>query len=193
MGQQQLVRFVNEEATLSELPLLESWAARLRFAMISERWIESRHSLMKRSLASSPSVSAAYVAFQGILTPLRKLLVEEPQAIDLERLAALCMVTRNAQMALKNMGLWTHPSIQAHLTATHGSKGQLGRGFRPEVVRVIYHVDDATLYQPLPDPHPPPPTAPAGQMSAQPPGSSGHGPNMSSQIGQHCCASVMYG
>jgi hypothetical protein len=129
--------------------------------MVSERWVESRHSLLKRSLMGRPSVSAAFIACQGIMTPLRKLLVEAPQALDLERLATLCMDTRHASVALKSMGLYAHPSIQKMLTNSNSKTRELQRSFRPEVVRIIYHVDNKTLYQDLPAACVPPPPAPA--------------------------------
>jgi hypothetical protein len=78
VGHQQMVAFI-AGAVLRDLPFLESMASRLKFSPIAERWVESRHALMKHSLRNCPHASAQHVAFFGMMPALRKFLQDRPQ------------------------------------------------------------------------------------------------------------------
>ena len=88
VGYQQLILFCNRERTLNDLPLLHSIVAMLRFATISERWIEGRHALVKQSIACCNHVSAVQIAYVGALPLLWKMLIDCPE--NLKKFAELC-------------------------------------------------------------------------------------------------------
>jgi hypothetical protein len=174
-GWAQLLAFSAGEA-LAGLPLLERMCGRWKFAMVAERWIESRHALLKRSLRNCAHASALHVVFLGIQPMLRRLLAEQPAA--LQELSKFCRENRMPVQALQSAGFYNHPVV-AELRLTRSVRC-LNRSFSASIVELMYHVDSATLFQPLPDslparppPGPPPPAlppAPGPPPPPQPPG-----------------------
>lgn len=144
----QLDRFLQGEE-LSELDILEGFAARFCFMPISERWIESRHALVKRVLASAPNAGPVHVAWSIVERELSELaagVAKDPAAVD--DLARCVYQTRNPNAALQCVGLLGHPSIEKELEKGGGKKRHLLKTGRPEVVRTIFHVDMATMFDP---------------------------------------------
>ena len=147
LGFLQLVAFCNG-TPLEELPLLESWAARFRFVSVCERWIEGRHALLHSKIRSAPHHSALYVAVAGILPILRTRLASD--AGHVVELASHCSEARNVVKALQAVGLWSHPAVVEIRQANVMQASRLHHKYRPELVRVLYHVDGTTLYQDVP-------------------------------------------
>jgi hypothetical protein len=150
LGLEQLVRFVCGE-DLSALPLLERMAARFKFAMVTERWVESLHAQNKKALDGVPHGGAVHVAFHGIQKPLRDML-RNGVVDDIEALVNCCQEARNPRGCLAVTGLMKHPTVKRLLDAKGGRTRELHLSDRSSVVRLLYHVDSATLYQDLPDP-----------------------------------------
>ena len=80
-GRAQLVAFING-ASLQTLPLLQRMVARFKFIPIVERWIESRHALLKRQLHGASHASAVHVA----------------RSSTYRRTAARCIAPRRARL-----------------------------------------------------------------------------------------------
>lgn len=102
IGYDQLVLF-SQGRPLSELCFLERMAARFKFAMISERWIESRHALLKRTLYGCPHSSAVHVAYCGMQPMLRKHIQMDPQF--LVQLVSHCKAVRTPKRAVSASGI----------------------------------------------------------------------------------------
>ena len=143
-GHAQLTSFVGGEA-LDALPLLRRVAAKYKFVAVSERWVESRHALIKRNLRKATHVSAQHVAFSGCQHMLRELLLHRTHGFS--QLVALCGFTRSPGHALQAVNLHFHPSVRGILRV---DRSQLARKYRPWVVELLYHADRETLYQGLP-------------------------------------------
>ena len=132
--------FVRGES-LSNLPLLQSYASKFKFVPISERWVESRHALIKRHLRKCTHVSALHVAFMSCQSLLRDIFQNMPY--EFERLVLLCELTKRPLLALQSVKLHWHPRVQ-EILQTAGR--ELGRSYRPWVIELLYHVDRATLF-----------------------------------------------
>ena len=118
---------------------------------------------------------------RGVFGSAARLLKARPEWIS--TWARHCALVRNPALAVRQLGLKTHPLYQIleEETGAAGLRSEINRGFRPTVVEMIYHVDSATLYQPLPEPQPLPPRGPGpgpGGPGRRPPGhdTAGHGP-----------------
>lgn len=146
VGGAQLRLFASRQRSLEELPFLQMMAAKLKFASVTERWIESLHSLAKRFIATAPNVSATHIAFHGIQLPLRTKLAEHPE--DLKTLAELSSACRNPVNCLKSMGLWQHPAVVALRRRVPFML--LNRKHSPALTEILYHVDAYSLHAPLP-------------------------------------------
>jgi hypothetical protein len=105
-------------ASLAELPILEKMVARFAFVPIAERWIESRHAILKQTLRNCPHASAQHVAFFGIMPSLRKFLKERPQ--DFLKLVRNLSTETNHHFNIFNVQLstaprsnmkWHHPTL----------------------------------------------------------------------------------
>lgn len=145
IGGVQLRLFASGERSLDQLPFLETQVAKLKFAPVAERWIESRHSLAKRSIATAPHVTAAYIAFHGVQLPLRGKLTQTPDQLPVYALH--CSSCRNPVTCLKAMGLWHHPRVVALLEAV--GYGVLNRQYSPALTEILYHVDAHSLHAKL--------------------------------------------
>ena len=143
-GHEQMRAFIAGES-LTSLPLLLKMASKFKFIPICERWIESRHALLKRHLRQCTHASAQHVAFMGCQPVLRDLLLRMPH--EFNRLVLLALCTKNPLLALQAVGLHNHPAVQRALSL---HKGELSRSRRPWVVELLYHVDKETLFQSLP-------------------------------------------
>ena len=128
--------------TLPHLPLLRCTAAKYKFVSICERWIESRHALVKRQLRKATHVSAQHVAFAGCQPMLRELLLQKP--LELNQLISMCQLTRSPLLALKSVNLHYHPVVRRLMLS---ERARLGKKYRPWVVELL---DRETLFQPLP-------------------------------------------
>jgi hypothetical protein len=85
VGWQQLQAF-REGADLEEMPLLESVVARMFFAFVVERWIESRHAIMGRWYRNTYNASALHYAFMASLTALTDLTYQHMEGLSLQSL-----------------------------------------------------------------------------------------------------------
>ena len=88
----------------------------------------------------------------------------------LETLGNHCINMKTSWKALRMLGLWHHPGVQALLTSL-GNKRSLSREGRAKIVEIIFHVDGPTLMQTLPpleDPPENPPVPPAPDVDAGP-------------------------
>lgn len=146
IGAEQMKLLASKARSLSELPFLESVAARLKFAPVSERWVESLHALTKRHMSNAPHVSATHVAFHGIQLPLRTMLMTRPES--LRQLADFAESCRNPVARLKAMGLWMAPAVMR--LRGRISYQLLNRHHAPALTEILYHVDAHTLHTPLP-------------------------------------------
>lgn len=146
-GRAQVVAFIKGEP-LGNLPLLSRFVARFFFAPICERWIESRHALVKRHLQGAAHASAQRVAFSGCQMVWRRLLAHELAA--LARLIAHCAAARNPVRALQSVGLHKHALVRQLMDAE--SRQDVQRKYRPWIVEMLYHMDGNTLFQELPEP-----------------------------------------
>ena len=173
-----MVRCVEGTARLDALPFLQSWVARLRFPPATERWVDARHSLLKQPLAHASHFTAAYVALKGATPFMRDVLNHSPDM--LATLAMHCSETRKPRLVVANMGMRGHPTLQRLAAADGNSQSLFHRKWRKDVLQVICHCDDTTLYTHLPDapaaddrgPPPPPPGGPSSSSappSASPP------------------------
>ena len=137
IGHTQLLLYITDRHELQELPFLCVAVAKLRFIPITERWVESLHSLLKRYLALAPHASALHFAFHGVQQPLRLAIRQDPEL--LARLAQWCGTCRNPVLCLEQTGLYHHPGVAA-LQARVG-RGSMNRKCAPDIVRILYHVD----------------------------------------------------
>ena len=144
VGHEQMVAFI-EGQSLASLPLLSRIAAKWKFVPICERWIESRHALVKRQLKKATHVSAQHVAFAGCQPMLRELLLRKPS--EFNELVTLCSFTKTPAKALEAVGLHHHPGVRDLFKF---DRSKLSRKYRPWVVELLYHVDRETLFQALP-------------------------------------------
>ena len=178
LGCVQLQRFANGQASLQELPFLQLEAAKLRFASVSERWIESRHAIAKRYLAAAPHVTATHIAYHGIQKPLRELFATRFD--ELPALAEACASCRNPTACLRSMGMWQCPAVERLKEAN--PRWHLNRKFHGALTEILYHVDAYTLHTQLPDaaaadgPEPPAAVAEDGGGGGGPPLAAGPGP-----------------
>ncbi|CAE7765568.1 unnamed protein product [Symbiodinium sp. CCMP2592] len=143
-GRAEMTAFVRGEP-LSNLALLKTHASKFKFVPISERWVESRHALIKRHLRKCTHASALHVAFMSCQSLLRDIFQNMPH--EFERLVLLCELTKNPLLALQSVKLHWHPQVQRVLQT---SQKELARSYRPWVIELLYHVDKATLFQDLP-------------------------------------------
>eukprot|EP00969_Alexandrium_andersonii_P291137 12870051-Alexandrium_andersonii.AAC.1 len=56
-------------------------AGRMRFASISERWVESLHALNAKALSRATHTGALHVVYHGTLRPLRGPFATRPDAV----------------------------------------------------------------------------------------------------------------
>ena len=76
--------------------ILSVMCAKFFFAYVSERWIEGRHALMKRSLANSPHASACHVGFWKVAPMVEEFLRLTPERMP--NLTAACKRVRNLEI-----------------------------------------------------------------------------------------------
>lgn len=143
----QMRLFASGQAELRALPSLELEAAKLRFASVSERWVESRHALTQRYVAAGPHIAATHIAYDGIQKPLRHIL--EHRFAELSELATCCERVRNPMSCLRTMGLLHHLAVVRLVESNPWWK--LSRKHHPAIVEILYHVDAFSLHAALPD------------------------------------------
>ena len=177
-GRAQLRRFA-ETGDMS--PWLKRMAARFRFAVSSERWVEALHAQSSLLVASAHHIGPVHLAFMAALKPLTELLEKDRQCMT--ALARFCSQATNPLKCLDLVGMREHPTLANLLP--------LSRRHHRKAIEVLYHVDPETLYReipPLPEPPglpaappgpPPPPPGPPGPPGGHPgvgPGASPGGP-----------------
>ena len=67
----QLEAFAAGQRDLAALPELEVWAAKVKFVMITERWIEGRHAPTKHHIAKEPHAGCVHIAWRIALPSIR--------------------------------------------------------------------------------------------------------------------------
>ena len=119
--------------------------ARMTFVMLSERWIESMHSLSNKFLTQARHAGVVHLGFSLLFPTLAK---------DLEPAGALVAFaqhaerTKNIKLALENVGLQWHPQVVRLFDQVGGlGSGRLFKDHRPDLIRVIYHLDAPTLFE----------------------------------------------
>ena len=160
-GHLELHCFAEGGSPLVELPVLLQLAAELRFVPTVERHVEALHSILHRNLAGRPSAGPVHVAFTSVLPRLRQAVRANPAGF-VEQFALACAKVSNGVKGLAVVGLSQHPGVQALGGVRHGIRRSLVRNHYREFVNIIYHTDDATLFQdragfadiPLVRPHP---------------------------------------
>ena len=100
LGALQVLQFSRSE-DLANLPLLHSYIARMRFVVVVERWIESRHALVKRIFGHAPNASALHLGYRLSWSSIRELLESNRPGI-LEILGRHCEINRLAAKVLRN-------------------------------------------------------------------------------------------
>ena len=83
MGRQQLELFMSRARGLCELPLLHRMAARFKFVIIAERWVESLHAHLKTSLQGAPHHGVCHVASMACLESLEEALSVDPHCLKM--------------------------------------------------------------------------------------------------------------
>ena len=149
LGHTQLQLFLNG-TDLFELPFLARMAARFRFVLISERWVESLHALNSRYLTYGPNCGVRHLVFHNMLLPLQRALAENPDVFT--KFAEYGRQTRNIAGAAAALGFWHHPGI-VRLRSNYQSKNMISnlqRKHYSEVVKILYHTDIESMYQPVP-------------------------------------------
>jgi hypothetical protein len=144
LGHDQLLAFLDGEELL-KLPTLANHVGRLRFASVTERWVESLHATAKQILKNAKHMSAVHLAFGEAHLALRQLLRRRPEAVH--ELARHCGTVRNVCRALQMVGLWNHLVVSEVRRLEGRRTAELGRSCRPKLVEVIYHVDRETLFK----------------------------------------------
>lgn len=78
---EQLRRFAAGEIRLQDAAELEFEAAKLRFVVVSERWIEGIHAQTKRYYAKAHNASALHVAYRSLWDTLQERIDDRPEIL----------------------------------------------------------------------------------------------------------------
>ena len=147
----QLIDFAQGSSSLEAFPSLEQFACRFRFGFASERWIESRHALLKKVFSNASNAGSAHIAFHSIMQPLRRMLQLSPESfINLTR---CCRSTTNVYACIRETGLEQHPTVSTMLKQHGGRKSELHGKDRKHLVQVLYHTDPKSLFRDMPAKH----------------------------------------
>jgi hypothetical protein len=146
----QMRLFAQGTLALEDMPCLLSWAAKMKFAAVTERWIESLHAQTKRMLATAPHATMLHVAWHGVQLPLRSRLLQKPELIN--EFAAHCARCRNPAECLKAVGLWRHPAVVD--LRRRVPLRELNRSNAAALIEVLYHADAWSLHAALPKEEP---------------------------------------
>jgi hypothetical protein len=145
-GREQLELFISRRRRLDELPLLLRMAARFLFVMVSERWVEALHAANKFLFGSARNAGPVHIAFHGVRERLESH-IASPKSF--RNIASILPNVRSPSNCLMKMGFTQHPTVLRlvrDFSVTH-----LNRKGRKEVIRLLYHLDNSTLHQDLPD------------------------------------------
>jgi hypothetical protein len=148
-GFEQLLLFASRQRDLHALPLLSKLAAKCRFALVAERWVEALHAANKHHFEGAPNAGAVHLAFLSMLKPMEAAIDSDANSLAL--MGRYCNETRNERIALVEMGFIMHPRIQQFIRDEAGRTTALARKHRPAVIEILYHIDSNTLFQDLPD------------------------------------------
>jgi hypothetical protein len=168
VGREQLEFFARGQRDLMELPFLSRMAARFMFATVVERWVESLHRLKNMATASAPNAGIVHVAYQTAMAPIQSLVSGWPDYI--EKFAVAMREVKNPVWACHKFGLWNHPHVQSMLRQSANLRC-LHRKHRPDMIKVLYHVDIFTLFQNVSKPAASEPLRPPPPPSLPPPSS----------------------
>ena len=128
------------------LPSLGVITAKLKLAPTVERHVEGLHASTHQDLLGSANAGPVHIQFHSVFPFLRKRLLECEGAF-LPKFASLCSSVRNVVFAVEVLGLQRHPAVQQLLATQHGHRREAMRKSRHTLIDVIYHLDDATLFQ----------------------------------------------
>ena len=170
----QLEAFIeaSEDIDVGFCPLLVEWAARFKFIMVSERWIEAQHSITNKLLSNARHGGVANLAFAAVFGVLTELLKDPKIMEDMMQHSAS---VRNPRLAFEAMGLQWHPGVLELLSRKPKNCSKC----RPDVIKILYHCDNLSMFSDGPagaigddaaPPAPPPgvPASNAGEASAEP-------------------------
>ena len=143
----QMILFI-DGADLMTLPALAVMVAMFKFIPISERWVESRHAIVKKSLAGIHAGTIMHICFVTSLRTIENMLESEEDGLS--TLARHCERTRNPCLILKEIGFSTHQAIQKVLRDAAGFKSPLHGKLRKTIIQIVYHCDTMTMFQALP-------------------------------------------
>lgn len=150
VGREQVHCFARGTHALHDLPFLEAVASKLRFIMITERWVESLHADVHRRLLPARHASALHVGFSGMLPVVEKQLNQHPESM--RGFVEACASTRMPLDAITRLGLRQHPEVCRILAEESGSVDVVNKKRRADLVRIMYHVDPPSMYRALPLP-----------------------------------------
>jgi len=183
-GRAQVVAFISG-VDVHMLPELERWLAKMRFALVVERWIESRHSILSRIFAKCPSAGPLHLGLHWVKESSRKIIDRGSKEV-FDALAEACSYNRTAVQVLQNFGFRNHPVIVKLVRENANRHWHLNTKNRNKVVEVLFHCDGHSLMrrfprdllQPPPPPPPPPPLppppGPPPSVHPSPPSAPGH-------------------
>ncbi|CAE7354391.1 unnamed protein product [Symbiodinium sp. CCMP2592] len=154
---EQVLQFLDDEADLDALPLLAKFLGRLYFCPVAERAVEGDHAQVHKKIALARNHTAAYVSLARRMRSIRDAIAADPNMLD--TLAGYHDQVHSGPRALQALGLAHHPSA-AYI-----------KHYRdPMQLKIIYHCDPATMFQPaLKIVSPDPPTQPPHAKALLPP------------------------
>ena len=136
------------------VPLVLQHAARLRFIVVSERWIEGRHALSQKTFARARHHAPPLMGLAIHMSDIRAVLETAPSA--LLGLAAHAASVRTPLLAVEALGLRGHPVVQRLLDGVPPAKqARVTIKARKQIVEAIYHCDGPTLFDTYELPHVP--------------------------------------
>lgn len=136
-ARQQLELFITGDS-LESLPLLCQHAARLKFILVAERWVEGLHALSNRKMLVARRHAPPMVGLSLHMNHIRSFLGSSPA--NLAKLAEYAEQVNTARIACEELGFGCHPVVQ-EVDACTSRKGRHTR-----LVEVIYHCDGPTLF-----------------------------------------------
>ena len=120
--------------------------------VFQERWIEARHAISKKNIATAHNVGPAFVGFFSALPKLRRMLKE----CKLIELASLCNQVSTSLKMADAMGFTEHPEVQRVVNQygglTYGSdnnRREINRNGAKRITKILFHCNRETLHQPI--------------------------------------------
>ena len=134
----EICTFCSEPALMSNressMPLLRALIAKHCMAFTAERRIEGKHAATQRGVRTAPHHSVPYISLEHRQKEIREAIRKKPEFLS-ELAGALVNKARSPRLAVKALGLATHPACRD------------AQGCRnPIFVQVIYRADPWTKY-----------------------------------------------